>query len=272
MPTAQAPDGTRLAYRRLGDPTAPPLLLLHGWAQAGSSWGSEVLDGLADHAHVLVPDLRGHGRSDAPEHGYDDAATWAADVDAVLADADVTTAPVLLGWSYGGLVACDWLSRGGRAAGLVLVGAITGIGRGNPGGRVGPAMRAALPDALSVDPAVAVPALTGVASAMTGEGARAQALLGESLATPPRVRAALFDRTTGHAETLAAYDGAALVLHGTADTVVDPRAGEHAATTIPGASASWWDGAGHAPFLEHPTRFVAEVAALVARAGTQAAG
>ena len=37
----------------------------------------------------------------------------------------------------------------------------------------------------------------------------------------------------------------------------------HAAGLLPAARTSWWDGGGHAPFLEDPQRFVAEVVALL---------
>lgn len=259
-------DGTPIAYLERGRVGAPPLVLLHGWAQSADCWGAEVLDGLAATHHVLAPDLRGHGRSGAPWGGYDEPAAWAADLDAVLVAAGVTAPPVLVGWSYGGLVACDWLRCGGVAAGLVLVGAVTGLGRGRAGGRVGAAMRAAMPDGLSGDPAVAVPALATFAGAMTTDGPQVQALLGASLATPPRVRAALFARTCDSDEVLAGFVGPSLVLHGTADAVVDLSAGEHAAGLLPAARASWWEGTGHAPFLQDPARFVAEVAGLVPRA------
>lgn len=255
-------DGTPIAYLERGRAGAPPVVLLHGWAQSADCWGPQVLDAVAATHHVLAPDLRGHGRSGAPLGGYDEPAAWAADLDAVLVAAGATAPPVLVGWSYGGLVACDWLRCGGVAAGLVLVGAVTGLGRGRAGGRVGPAMRTAMPDALSEDPAIAVPALASFAGALSTDGPRAQALLGASLATPPRVRAALFARTCDSDEVLAGFAGPSLVVHGTADAVVDPSAGEHAAGLLPAVRTSWWDGAGHAPFLDDPGRFVAEVAAV----------
>lgn len=261
-------DGARIAYLIGGDVAAPPLVLLHGWAQSADCWGTPVLDALTARHRVVAMDLRGHGRSSAPAVGYDDPTLWAADVAAVLADAAIDTPPVLLGWSYGGLVICDYLASGGRAAGLVLVGAITGLGRGKPGGRVGPTMRAALPDALSTDPQTAVVALAGFSRALVAaeDGERAQALLGASLATSPRVRAALFARECDHDATLAACTFPALVLHGTADTVVDVRAGQHAAGLLSGGQTSYWDGAGHAPFVTDPGRFVGEITAFAAQA------
>ena len=52
------------------DPTAPVLVFLHGWPQHWWCW-RKVLPQLADEARLVVPDLRGHGWSDAPTRGYD---------------------------------------------------------------------------------------------------------------------------------------------------------------------------------------------------------
>ncbi|TQF68576.1 alpha/beta hydrolase [Rhodococcus spelaei] len=270
---AVSADGTSIVYRVDGERDARPLVLLHGWAQSLQCWGPQVLGALAEKYRVIAVDLRGHGYSGAPESGYDDPEVWAADVAAVLDAEGVDSGAVLLGWSYGGLVLCDYLAVRGAAAvdGIVLVGAITSIGRGQKGGRVGSAMRAAVPAAASEDPREAIRALGSFGTALTGpmEGASArvgiasQALFGASLSTPPRVRAALFAREVGHDDLLAALTVPALVLHGTADTVVDVSAGRHAAELIPNATASYWEGCDHGPFVEDPARFVAEIGGFV---------
>ncbi|CAM2984773.1 alpha/beta hydrolase [Prescottella defluvii] len=265
-------DGTTLVYRTFGSLGARPLVLLHGWAQSSRCWGDDVLAALSEQYRVIAVDLRGHGYSDAPAAGYDDSANWAGDVDAVLTAEGVTAGAVLLGWSYGGLVICDYLAAHGTAAvdGVVFVGAITSIGRGEAGGAVGAAMKAAIPAAMAGDPEVAVPALGSFGTALTGpigdadaaKGAWSQSLLGAGLTTPPRVRSALFRRSASHDDVLRGLDVPALVLHGTADTVVDISAGEHAVTLIPDVTASYWEGCGHGPFVEDPARFVGEVRAF----------
>ncbi|MHA4851376.1 alpha/beta fold hydrolase [Rhodococcus sp. MSC1_016] len=262
-------DGTPLVYSVTGAEDARPLLLLHGWAQSSKCWGTEVLDELAARYRVIAPDLRGHGYSGVPTTGYDDSAVWAGDVRAVLAAEDVTSGAVLLGWSYGGLVICDYLATHGSAAvdGVVLVGAITSIGRGEKGGKVGPAMREAVPGAMSEEPRVAIRALGAFGSALTGppegKGAQSQALFGASLSTPPRVRAALFDRAASHDDLLRRLDVPVLVIHGTEDSVVDVAAGRHAADLVPNVQASFWDGCDHGPFVEDPARFVKEIGEFV---------
>lgn len=262
-------DGTSLVYRVTGPDGGRPLVLLHGWAQSMRCWGDGVLGALAVEHRVIAVDLRGHGYSGAPDSGYDDSKTWAGDVAAVLAAEGVERDAVLLGWSYGGLVITDYLAEcgSGAVAGIVLVGAITGIGRGQKGGRVGSAMREAIPGALSEEPRDAIRALGGFGTALTGGregvGAQSQALFGASLSTPPRVRAALFAREVGHDDLLAALDVPALIVHGTEDRVVDVSAARHAADLIPNATASFWEGCDHGPFVEDPERFVAEVRAFV---------
>lgn len=262
-------DGTTIVYRVTGPADGRPLVLLHGWAQSMTCWGTEVLDALAETYRVIAVDLRGHGYSDAPQTGYDNPANWAGDVAAVLAAEGIDHGAVLVGWSYGGLVITDYLAERGTdaVAGIVLVGAITSVGRGQKGGRVGTAMRDALPAALSEEPRDAIRALGGFGNALTGAaegvGVASQALFGASLSTPPRVRAALFAREAAHDDLLTSLDVPALVLHGTADAVVDVSAGRHAAELLPKATASYWEGVGHGPFVEDPARFVREVGDFV---------
>lgn len=64
-----AAHGTRLHYYR-GGGSKPPLVLVHGITDDGLCWSpvAEVLSGEYD---VIMVDLRGHGKSDAPEEGYD---------------------------------------------------------------------------------------------------------------------------------------------------------------------------------------------------------
>src|SRR5216684_3107731 len=61
--------GTRLFVRRVVDPPAPPVLLLHGLGVGGSIWQSFARR-LLPYLAAVAPDLRGHGQSEAPESGY----------------------------------------------------------------------------------------------------------------------------------------------------------------------------------------------------------
>ncbi|WP_019819017.1 alpha/beta fold hydrolase, partial [Saccharomonospora saliphila] len=163
-----------------GDP-APAIVFVHGWAQSAAAWNAQLADPALRRFRLAAMDLRGHGCSGVPADGYDDPLAWAGDLAAVLRLLDRPA--VLVGWSYGGLVISDYLRVHGTrdVAGLVFVGAITEIGKGRSGGRVGPAMRSALPDALSDDTGIALPALTRLAEGMAARpvpGTTTQALLG----------------------------------------------------------------------------------------------
>jgi len=94
----------RLHVRRVVEPVAPAVLLLHGLGVGGSVWQAFARRLLPDLAAV-APDLRGHGQSDAPPTGYHPA-DYAADLIALIEAEAWLPAPVrVVGHSLGALVA-----------------------------------------------------------------------------------------------------------------------------------------------------------------------
>src|SRR5690554_3979194 len=59
--------GLRMHVAEAG--SGEPVLLLHGFPQHWWEW-REVIPGLAERYHVIAPDLRGSGWTDAPHAGY----------------------------------------------------------------------------------------------------------------------------------------------------------------------------------------------------------
>lgn len=55
--------GTELSFTTAGEPFNPPLLLLHGTPNSSRMF-REVVPALAQAAHIIAPDLPGHGASD----------------------------------------------------------------------------------------------------------------------------------------------------------------------------------------------------------------
>ncbi len=53
-------------YREAGDPTAPPLLLLHGFPSSSAQY-ERLMNRLRPHVHTIAPDLPGFGRSVTPK-------------------------------------------------------------------------------------------------------------------------------------------------------------------------------------------------------------
>ncbi|MCX5604959.1 SDR family oxidoreductase [Streptomyces phaeochromogenes] len=58
--------GVELCVAELGDPARPTVMLVHGYPDSKEVW-SEVAARLAGHFHVVLYDVRGHGRSSAPQ-------------------------------------------------------------------------------------------------------------------------------------------------------------------------------------------------------------
>lgn len=118
-------DGLKLAADAHGDPSHPPILLLHGGGQTRHAW-SGTADQLARRGYYAVTlDLRGHGDSEwCPDGDYRHSA-FAADTTAVARHFE--RPPVLVGASLGGLSSLfalgDAAAEGGPplASALVLV-------------------------------------------------------------------------------------------------------------------------------------------------------
>jgi pimeloyl-ACP methyl ester carboxylesterase len=110
----------RLHYREYGNygDQHPTLVFLHGLFGSSTNWHS-LARGLADRFHVLVPDLRNHGRS--PHDEDISYAALARDV-AQLIDEQGLESALLIGHSMGGKAAM-WLAleRPERVTGLVVV-------------------------------------------------------------------------------------------------------------------------------------------------------
>ncbi|MGW1912033.1 SDR family oxidoreductase [Streptomyces sp. NPDC002076] len=61
-----ATGGVELCVAELGDPKQPTVVLVHGYPDSKEVW-SEVAVRLADRFHLVLYDVRGHGRSTAPK-------------------------------------------------------------------------------------------------------------------------------------------------------------------------------------------------------------
>lgn len=77
-----------------------PLLLLHGLADHALVWSS-LGDYLTKDYHIIAPDMRGHGESSKPDHGY----TFA---DAI---ADLESLMNHLGWSSAHVIGHSWTGK-----------------------------------------------------------------------------------------------------------------------------------------------------------------
>src|SRR5262245_56522427 len=109
--------GVRLHVREWGDAAAPPILFIHGWSQNHLCWRRQYDSGLASHFRLVALDLRGHGMSEGPskQEEYQNERLWADDIAAVIDQLNLKH-PVLVGWSYGGFIICDYVRAYGQNA------------------------------------------------------------------------------------------------------------------------------------------------------------
>jgi N-formylmaleamate deformylase len=91
--------GTKLHYYRTGGARLP-LVLMHGITDDSLCW-TPVAEALAEKYDVIMVDARGHGKSDAPENGYD-YETMATEV-AGLIEGLALENPVVIGHSLGAM-------------------------------------------------------------------------------------------------------------------------------------------------------------------------
>src|SRR6188472_332149 len=61
-------NGIAIHYTRTGG-AKPPVVLSHGLTDNGACW-TRVARALENDYDLIMPDARGHGQSEAPEHGY----------------------------------------------------------------------------------------------------------------------------------------------------------------------------------------------------------
>ncbi len=263
--------GLRLHVREWGDPAGPPILFIHGWSQNHLSWANQYESALADEFRLIAFDLRGHGMSETPlepEH-YTDGQLWADDLAAIIDELRLDR-PVLVGWSYGSFVICDYVRTHGaeRIAGIEFVEGVVKLSEAALGTLIGPGILDHFADATADDLPTNISAMRGFIKACLAKPLPAEdfeTALCWNIVVPARVRAALFAREIDDDDVLRTLDVPLLVTHGRADSVVLPAMAEHVLATCPTAEASWYDGVGHVPFLEEPERFNRELAALTRR-------
>jgi pimeloyl-ACP methyl ester carboxylesterase len=120
-------DGTQIAVRAAGDPSAPPIVLAHGFSLDMSVW-CDVWPDLARDHRVVTLDLRSHGASERAALGDLSLRAMGRDVAAVLQAVSPDRPAVLVGHSMGAVAILALAEQrpelfGPRIAGVALIGA-----------------------------------------------------------------------------------------------------------------------------------------------------
>ena len=95
-------DNAQLAWQQLGE--GPDLVLVHGLATNRAFWFGHAMR-LSQRFRVTLFDLRGHGYSSTPEHGYE-IRRLGADILGLMDQLSIPQA-ALIGHSYGGAAAIE---------------------------------------------------------------------------------------------------------------------------------------------------------------------
>jgi proline iminopeptidase len=274
MPTFSAPDGTRLAYRTIGD--GDPVVCLPGGPTDSLYLGD--LGGLSTHRRLIVLDLRGTGQSAIPQ----DTSSYRSD--RLVEDVEALRGHLglprmdLLGHSAGTNIATQYAARysknvsklaligpSTRAVGIAITGemrrelaqlrkhepwfpaafaaleAIT-TGTGRDRGAIAPFFYGRWDAAAQKHDAASQPSNKEAVAVFAAEGAF----------NPQATRAAL-----------AACDAPVLLLAGEFDLNSPPRSAAEFAGLFPDATLAVQAGAGHYPWLDDADRFVATTAAFL---------
>ncbi len=248
--------------------TGPVLLLIHGMAGTCENW-RDVIEPLARHHTVIAPDLPGHGLSAGGPGDYSlgNLASGLRDLLLVLGHERAT----LVGHSLGGGIAMQFSYQFPEMVERLVL-----VSSGGLGLEVSPVLRAAaLPGA---DLFIAATATTGqkiggaIGRGLSKIGMKPAADVAEvargygSLAEPDRRKAFLAtlrsvvgtegQRVSATDRFYLAEAVPVLIVWGARDPIIPASHGEDAHRALPGSKLEIFDGVGHLPQIEQPSRFV----------------
>ena len=260
MPVFQASD-CKIHYEDEG--TGPPILLIHGLWLSGRFFHKQIAALTRSH-RTIVPDLRGHGRSEKVDRGHT-VPQQARDLKALVEHLELEDI-VLVGWSSGAFCIWDWVDQfgtGGLAGTVVIDESPTdfrwpdwSLGEHTMASLVA-LMRAVQTDFEGLVRSRFVPSL--FRSPPTGS--ELAWMVEEVLAVPPAIASAVaFDELTrDYRSVLARVDVPTLVCFGAHDRALSPENGHYLARALPRARLSLFEQSGHAPFYEEATLFNSEI-------------
>ena len=267
--TVEGAGGVPLNVVTAGDPASPPILLVHGFGQSHYSFVRQLDSDLADDYYLVAFDLRGHGGSGKPwtVESYSEHWAWARDVAAVI-EATGLDRPLVVAWSYGTMVAMDYIREFGvdGIAGILLTGGQGALrpfqmpsGDDDPDAEEFAEIRElqSSPDLIDYIRAGerVIPLLT--ASPLPEQQRQLFQAIG--LMLPPYVRRAMAQRALDNQDLVERLTLPVLFCLGEKDNPFQLKDAAELAASHDNMSLTVYEDSGHSVFVEQPERFNAEL-------------
>lgn len=266
MPTVQT-NGIETFYEDLG--SGRPIVLLHGARSDHRIWADRAA-ALADEYRLIVPDVRGHGRTGGSERSSYSIPLFADDLHALVTELELER-PVVCGLSMGGMIAQVFADRHPDSrSGLCVIGSsapeILTRGQWVQVAFVLPAVRAVQ---RVVDPERVLTGANWVLERIYGEAASGDVDEAERIqraydASVPEQDAAERDKVTDALTSYyevsidyEAFDVPALVMTGEHEPSMTGRHAEYICEQIPDGERRTIPDAGHHSHVDNP-EFVCE--------------
>ena len=263
--TAQLPNGESLAYLTLGDPNGPAVVLVHGYTDNARDW-VPLIPYLSKHFHLVVVDLRGHGRSSKPDCCYT-LPDFAYDIVLLLDSLGIRQADIV-GHSLGSFIAQTFAETWPeRTRKVVLISSSGGPPPGAPPRKPQfdfAAQIRQLKEPLDPDSPFMV-SWWDSPTPVDADFIRRQRR--DSAAIPLRVWLAVLDQGLGNPadlqRTLPRLQAPALLIWGSADPIMEPEVRATLRQALPRAQVKIFEGLGHNPFWEDPRGCAAVINAFL---------
>jgi pimeloyl-ACP methyl ester carboxylesterase len=247
------PDGETLAYVALGNSAGPPVVLIHGYTDSARDW-VPLVPYLAPRLHLILVDIRGHGRSGKPDCCYT-RLDFAYDIKLLLDTLKVRRADIV-GHSLGSIIAQTFAEYWPERTRRVVLISSTGGPRAGAAPRKPAYDYAAqirqLKEPLDPDSPFMIKWWSSPTPVDPDFIRRERK---DAAAIPLRVWLAVLDQGLVDADlqrTLPKLRAPTLLIWGSADPIMEEEARQSLREALPGAQVKVFPGLGHNPFWENP--------------------
>lgn len=266
--TVDGAGGVPLNVVTAGDPASPPILLIHGFGQSHYSFVHQLNSDLAEEYFLVTFDLRGHGASGKPwaTEDYSEHTVWAEDVAAVVSATGIER-PVVVAWSYGTMIAMDYIREFGDdgLTGLILTGGQGALkpfrmpAADDPGAEEFARVRKLQQSPALIDYIRAGERVIPLLTASPLPESETRLFHAISMMLPAYVRRAMAHRRLDNQDLVGQLSLPVLFCLGRQDNPHQLDDAAELAASHENMSLSVYEGAGHSVFIEQPERFNAEL-------------